>query len=66
MVGLCIPVLVGDGVMAPAQPRLRGALGFRVPLVFPERPPKCSILTPASALAAQTDVHGATNDTQPR
>lgn len=34
-------------------------------LVFPEKLPECHTLTPASALAAQTNMYGATDDTQP-
>lgn len=42
-----------------------GGWCFQVPLVFPETLPEHSTLTPISALAAQTDMHGTTNDTQP-
>ena len=50
--------------MAPAQPHVRCGLDSWVPLMFPEDPLVHSTITPSSALAAQTNLHGATDDAQ--
>ena len=66
MVCLSIPVLVGDGMMAPVLPEgYLGPLVFWIRLVFPERPSRAQHPDTTSALAAQTNMHGATDDAQP-
>lgn len=51
-------------MMAPAQPHVRCGLDSWVPLMFPEDPLVHSTITPSSALAAQANLHGATDDAQ--
>lgn len=62
---LAVPILVGGGVWLQTSP-VCGVPRLVRFLRCSQRPPARSTLTPSSALTAQTDLHGAPHDAQPR